>query len=94
MLDKVPYVVVKEYFFKNTASTMIDFVQDIKTMAEEASTEISNIDKDEESKTLDGAKAVGNKLMDIIKKKFHDIDKLSKMAIDIPYTLYAGLRAK
>ena len=29
MLNNVPYVVVKEYFFKNTASTMIDFVKKI-----------------------------------------------------------------
>ena len=29
MLDNIPWVVVKEYFFKNTASTMIDFVKKI-----------------------------------------------------------------
>lgn len=29
MLNFVPYIVVKEYFFKNTASTMVDFVQNI-----------------------------------------------------------------
>ena len=29
MLNLVPYIVVKEYFFKNTASTMVDFVAKI-----------------------------------------------------------------
>lgn len=36
MLDNIPYVVVKEYFFKNTASTMMNFVKKIMEMAEEA----------------------------------------------------------
>ena len=36
MLNNVPFVVVKEYFFKNTASTMIDFVKKIAGMVEEA----------------------------------------------------------
>ena len=35
MLDNIPYIVVKEYFFKNTASTMIDFVKKIITFATE-----------------------------------------------------------
>lgn len=29
LLDSLPYVVVKEYFFKNAASTMINFVKKI-----------------------------------------------------------------
>ena len=29
MLNNIPFVVVKEYFFKNTASMMIDFVKKI-----------------------------------------------------------------
>ena len=36
MLNNVPYVVVKEYFFKNTASMMIDFVKKIAGMVKEA----------------------------------------------------------
>ena len=36
MLDNIPFVVVKEYFFKNTASTMIDFIKKIMGMAKEA----------------------------------------------------------
>lgn len=27
MLNQIPYVVIKEYFFKNTASTMISLIQ-------------------------------------------------------------------
>ena len=29
MLNNIPFVVVKEYFFKNVASTMTDFVKKI-----------------------------------------------------------------
>lgn len=36
MLDSIPYVVVKEYFFKNTADTMINFVKKIAGLAKEA----------------------------------------------------------
>ena len=36
MLDSVPFVVVKEYFFKNTASTMINFIKKIVGMVNEA----------------------------------------------------------
>ena len=30
MLDNVPYIVVKEYFFKNSTSTVINFIKDLK----------------------------------------------------------------
>ena len=36
MLNNVPFVVVKEYFFKNTASMMIDCVKKIAGMVNEA----------------------------------------------------------
>jgi hypothetical protein len=35
MLNRVPYIVVKEYFFKNTASTMVDFVANIAKNVDE-----------------------------------------------------------
>lgn len=35
MLDKVPYVVVKEYFFKNTASTVINFIKKLMDTAQD-----------------------------------------------------------
>jgi hypothetical protein len=38
MLDNIPYVVVKEYFFKNEASNMINFVKKIAGAAKEAVT--------------------------------------------------------
>ena len=38
MLNNVPFVVVKEYFFRNNASTMIDFVKKIAGSVNEAST--------------------------------------------------------
>ena len=40
MLNEIPYIVVKEYFFKNTASTMIDFVKRIMGVANEAYTKV------------------------------------------------------
>lgn len=36
MLDNVPWIVVKEYFFKNSASTMIDVIAKIMGTAQDA----------------------------------------------------------
>ena len=36
MLNAVPYIVIKEYYFKNTASTMINFVEKIMGMVKES----------------------------------------------------------
>lgn len=36
MLNNIPYVVVKEFFYKNVASTMMDFVAKIAGQAKEA----------------------------------------------------------
>lgn len=38
MLDNIPFIVVKEYFFKNVASTMIDFIAKISGAVKEAFT--------------------------------------------------------
>lgn len=44
MLNNIPFVVVKEYFFKNTASMMIDFVKKIMGAVKETSEAVSNED--------------------------------------------------
>lgn len=99
MLNHVPYVVVKEYFFKNTASTMIDFVKKIAGMVKDAKEApkddgASETGAKEESNQGEGdAKSTGNTFMDKIKAIFHEIP-LKKMVIDIPYILYFCLRQK
>ena len=100
MLDRVPYIVVKEYFFKNVASTMIDFVKKMQGLVKNAfekSTEESppaEVDANEESSKGNGnAKSTGNKMLDKVKEVFHNIP-LKHAVIDIPYVLYAGLRQR
>ena len=99
MLDNVPYVVVKEYFFKNTASTMIDFVKKIAGMvngATESPKDDTPPDTTVTEKSSQGAgdaKSTGNTFMDKVKEIFNDIP-LKPMVIDIPYILYFCLRQK
>lgn len=99
MLNNIPFVVVKEYFFKNTASTMIDFVKKIAGMAQNAS-ESPGDDApadtgagEESSQGAGDAKSTGSKFMDKVKEIFNDIP-LKPMVIDIPYILYFCLRQK
>lgn len=99
MLNLVPYVVVKEYFFKNTASTMIDFIAKISDAVKSAfepakpdakgDTEV----KEQSSQGSADAKSFGQRLMDKIKGIFGEVDA-RKQVIDIPYILYAGLRQR
>lgn len=99
MLNNVPFVVVKEYFFKNTASTMIDFVKKIAGMVTDAKTgpkDDSSSDTGITEKSSQGqgdAKSMGNSFMDKVKEIFHNIT-LKPMVIDIPYILYFCLRQK
>jgi hypothetical protein len=99
MLNNVPFVVVKEYFFKNTASTMIDFVKKIAGMvqgAKDAPKDDTSADTTVTEKSSQGAgdaKSTGNSFMDKVKEIFHDIP-LKPMVIDIPYILYFCLRQK
>ena len=97
MLNNVPFVVVKEYFFKNTASMMIDFVKKIAGMSNDAKTSAK---EDAAAETSAGevssqgvadAKSSGNSFMDKVKEIFSNI-KLKPMVIDIPYILYFCLR--
>ena len=99
MLNNIPFVVVKEYFFKNTASTMIDFVKKIAGMAKNASESPgddaqADIGAGEDSSQGAGdAKSTGGKFLDKVKEIFNDIP-LKPMVIDIPYILYFCLRQK
>ena len=99
MLNNVPFVVVKEYFFKNTASTMINFVKKIAGMAKEAKEQpkdTASADSTVDEKSTQGAgdaKSTGSSFMDKIKEIFNDIP-LQPMVIDIPYILYFCLRQK
>ena len=89
MLDNIPFVVIKEYFFKSTASTMINFVENIMKTVQDA----KDAPKDESSQGAAGAKSTGNGFLDKIKNTFVTSD-ISPMVIDIPYILYCGLRKK
>lgn len=99
MLNNVPFVVVKEYFFKNTASMMIDFVKKIAGMVNQAKEPVkddtpSDTSAGEQSSQGAGdAKSTGNSFMDKVKEIFNDIP-LKPMVIDIPYILYFCLRQK
>jgi len=99
MLDNIPFVVIKEYFFKNTASTMINFVKKIAAMAKEAfnnpddNVAQDNSATDKNSKGVGSAKKEGNSMMDKIKSTFQDRG-LKESVIDLPYQLYCGLRKK
>ena len=69
MLNNIPYVVVKEYFFKNTASTMINFIKKLFASTKEAVEAVVNAD-DAASNAVAKAKEVGNGLMDKVKETF------------------------
>ena len=90
MLNNIPYVVIKEFFFKNTASTMAGFIKKIAAAAKEA---FKKPETDANSQGVGNLKTVGDKVMDGIKKVFEDID-ITKAVIDIPYVLYCGLRQR
>ena len=107
MLNNIPYVVIKEYFFKNTASTMINFVSKILEYAKEAKESPSDesaanakpdpnkIDNspEKDSKGKEDSNSKGNSLMDKIKNAFAKVP-LKMQVVDIPYILYCGLRKK
>ena len=107
MLNNIPYVVIKEYFFKNTASTMINFVSKIIEYAKEAKippsdespanakADTDKVDRspEKDSKGKEDANPVGNSLMDKIKNAFEKVP-LKMQVVDIPYILYCGLRKK
>ena len=99
MLDRIPFIVVKEYWFKNTASMMLDFIQKIMGMAFEAwdkpkdSNEPVSTENAKESSGSQDAKSTGNKIIDAIKEKFQTAT-LKDAAITLPYALYFCLRKK
>ena len=99
MLNNIPYVVVKEYFFKNTASTMMNFVQKIMGMAKEAFQKPNpgdnpqSTDNQKSAQGSEGTKSTGNGIIDKVKEKFQEVT-LEQATIDIPYILYCGLRQK
>ena len=95
MLNEMPYVVVKEYFFKNTASTMIDFVKKIAGSSKEAKddAQADTTVNEKSSKETTDVKSTGSSFMDKVKEIFHNIP-LKPMVIDIPYILYFCLRQK
>lgn len=93
MLDNVPYVVVKEYYFKNQASTMINFVKKIMGMVKQAKdSPVSNADEKSNGGAGD-AKSTGDSLLDTIKEKFEALT-IKPAVIDLPYILYCCLRRK
>ena len=99
MLNNIPYIVVKEYFFKNEASNMLDFVKKIMGAAKEAfdtpKAQQAPIDgsKDASSSGSTSAKDIGNGIIEKVRKAFGEVT-LKQAAIDIPYILYCGLRRK
>lgn len=74
MLNNIPWIVVKEYFFKNSASTMVDLLKKIMGFAKEAFNFAKGVkngeDDDVQSAGSDGAKSLGSSLLDAVKKTF------------------------
>ena len=96
MLNNIPFVVVKEFFFKNQADTMINFVKKIMGLAKEAYSNVKDALStlpDKNNQGPEGAKNNGTTLLEEVKKTFVNIT-LDKAALEIPYTLYCTLRAK
>ena len=98
MLNSLPYVVVKEYFFKNTASTMLDFVKRIMGAVQEAKNQPNDEAKPDNSNevpsgTAGTLKEKASTLMNKIKEIFYEFGP-DKQVIEIPYLLYVGLRKK
>ena len=93
MLNNIPYVVVKEYFFKNQANTMIDFVQKIAGTAKEIAQNVKDAMANEgkESGGAGSAKSVGSQFIAQVKDKFQNI-RFDDAAVWIPYILYICLR--
>lgn len=92
MLNQIPYVVIKEYFFKNTASTMISLIQKLMKKTPEQNVNPAP-DTDKSSQGAVSAKSTGNGLMAKIKDTFEKIT-MEDQVINIPYVLYCGLRKK
>lgn len=92
MLDNIPFIVVKEYFFKNTASTMINFIKKIVGTVKKAKEAVDNSD-DAESSGSGGAKKASETFAGKIAEAFEKVN-FRTAVVDIPYILYCGLRAK
>ena len=96
MLNAIPYVVVKEYFFKNTASMMTSFLKKIMGSVQEAQGKVKQQEEQSEKDngaTLAEVSKVGSGLIAAVKERFSDV-LLRTAVIDIPYLLYCGLRMK
>lgn len=99
MLDKVPYIVVKEFFFKNQVDTMVNFVQKIGGLVKEAFTSpedstTENTQVDAQSTTSSSLKDKATTLMNKIKSVFQEFPTPQAAVIDLPYILYVGLRKR
>ena len=97
MLNRIPYIVVKEYYFKNTANTMMNFVKKIAGAAKEAfnsATDAVDNGDDADSKGSGDLKSKANGFLDKVKEVFKDVLEPKMQVIDIPYILYVGLRKK
>lgn len=92
MLDNIPFIVVKEYFLKNTASTMINFVKKIMGSVQKAKESVDNSDEKSNAGPA-GAKSTGKSFAEKVADVFENIN-LKTSAIEIPYILYVGLRAR
>ena len=95
MLNSIPYVVVKEYFFKNTASMMSSLLKKIMGFVQETSEGLKEKDDggDGSASTIEKIASTGGQLLDKIKDTFANI-QIETSVIDIPYLLYCGLRLK
>ena len=99
MLNNIPYVVVKEYFFKNEASTMMNLVQKIMGLSKEAfkkpepGDDPADTSNEASAQGSENTGEEGNGFIDKVKEKFQNLN-LREAAIELPYILYCGLRRK
>ena len=104
MLNSIPFVVVREYFFKNQASNIIDFVKGVSEGAVNLFKNPKGVSTTEVEKsastegqanqgTMKQVESAVRGFVDKIKEVFEKVD-IKTATIDIPYILYCGLRNK
>lgn len=97
MLNSIPFVVVKEYFFKNHASTVDNFISKITGALQVAKNNFKAAQNAKENSNSDtfveAIKKSGQSIVESIAKTFENIN-IKDAVITIPYILYMELRKR
>lgn len=102
MLNSIPFVVVREFFFKNQAGQIVNFLKGVAKGAHETyqSAKSGGSVKgagaeggSQNAGTMESIKSSVTGFIEKVKKTFQDVD-INTATIDIPYILYCGLREK